>query len=59
MTSPASSSKLSTRAVTDPYADEPADVRELLEAHDRGETVSLSRDEIRALFKPGNGDQAK
>lgn len=35
------------------YSGEPADVRELLAADDRGETVSMSRAEIRALFKPG------
>lgn len=61
MMNPVSSSKPSTR-VAKPnasYAGEPTDVRALLEADDRGETVSMSRAGIRALFKPGKGKQAK
>lgn len=56
-----SSSRPSTQAAKPSvsYAGEPADVRALLEADDRGETVSMSRAEIRALFKPGKGEQAK
>ncbi len=54
---PVSSSRPSARVVKPSanYADEPADVRALLEADDRGETVRMSRAELRALFKPGKG----
>lgn len=61
MMNPVSSSKPSTRVAkpSASYAGEPADVRALLEADDRGETVSMSRADIRTLFKPGKGKQAK
>jgi len=61
MMSPVSSSKPSTPVAkaNASYAGEASDVRALLEADDRAETVSMSRAAIRNLFKPSKSKQLK